>query len=231
MKFTFGRQQSDSSLISAVKKGDKGAYEQLFVRYYPTLLRFIHGMLKDNHMAEDIAQNIFMKLWIHREKLDSTQSLKNYLFVLAKHEIFNIFKAKRTTMLSLLPQLNDRDIEDRGYSIEEQYNYAELNELLIQNISKMPPQRQLIFRMSRCEHLSNREIAERLGLSVRSVDKHIELALKDLHNSICCFSPSFLRFFHFLAIPITQSGAFGCSYYSRTSGRGTRPANNKGKGS
>ena len=103
MKFTFGRQQSDSSLISAVKKGDKGAYEQLFVRYYPTLLRFIHGMLKDNHMAEDIAQNIFMKLWIHREKLDSTQSLKNYLFVLAKHEIFNIFKAKRTTMLSLLP--------------------------------------------------------------------------------------------------------------------------------
>lgn len=189
MKFTFGRQQSDSSLISAVKKGDKGAYEQLFVRYYPTLLRFIHGMLKDNHMAEDIAQNIFMKLWIHREKLDSTQSLKNYLFVLAKHEIFNIFKAKRTTMLSLLPQLNDRDIEDRGYSIEEQYNYAELNELLIQNISKMPPQRQLIFRMSRCEHLSNREIAERLGLSVRSVDKHIELALKDLHNSICCFSP------------------------------------------
>ena len=189
MKFTFGRQQSDSSLISAVKKGDKGAYEQLFVRYYPTLLRFIHGMLKDNHMAEDIAQNIFMKLWIHREKLDSTQSLKNYLFVLAKHEIFNIFKAKRTTMLSLLPQLNDRDIEDRGYSIEEQYNYAELNELLIQNISKMPPQRQLIFRMSRCEHLSNREIAERLGLSVRSVDKHIELALKDLHNSICCCSP------------------------------------------
>ena len=231
MKFTFGRQQSDSSLISAVKKGDKGAYEQLFVRYYPTLLRFIHGMLKDNHMAEDIAQNIFMKLWIHREKLDSTQSLKNYLFVLAKHEIFNIFKAKRTTMLSLLPQLNDRDIEDRGYSIEEQYNYAELNELLIQNISKMPPQRQLIFRMSRCEHLSNREIAERLGLSVRSVDKHIELALKDLHNSICRFSPSFLRFSIFFAIPITQSGAFGCSYYSRTSGRGTRPANNKGKGS
>ena len=197
MKFTFGRQQSDSSLISAVKKGDKGAYEQLFVRYYPTLLRFIHGMLKDNHMAEDIAQNIFMKLWIHREKLDSTQSLKNYLFVLAKHEIFNIFKAKRTTMLSLLPQLNDRDIEDRGYSIEEQYNYAELNELLIQNISKMPPQRQLIFRMSRCEHLSNREIAERLGLSVRSVDKHIELALKDLHNSICCLWASFLRFFIF----------------------------------
>ena len=164
MKFTFGRQQSDSSLISAVKKGDKGAYEQLFVRYYPTLLRFIHGMLKDNHMAEDIAQNIFMKLWIHREKLDSTQSLKNYLFVLAKHEIFNIFKAKRTTMLSLLPQLND---------------------LSIKHISTTPPPPQLIFRMSRCEHLSNREIAERLGLSVRSVDKHIELALKDLHNSIC----------------------------------------------
>ena len=57
MKFTFGRQQSDSSLISAVKKGDKGAYEQLFVRYYPTLLHFIRGMLKVDHMSEDIAPN------------------------------------------------------------------------------------------------------------------------------------------------------------------------------
>ena len=185
MKFTFGRQQNDSELISAIIRGDVGAYEQLFVRYYPTLLHFIRGMLKDDHMSEDIAQNIFMKLWIHREKLDSTQSVKNYLFVLAKHEIYNIFKAKRTTMLSLLPQLSDRDVADRGASAEEQYNYTELNALLMQGISKMPPQRQLIFRMSRYEHLSNREIAERLGLSVPTVDKHIELALKDLHSSLC----------------------------------------------
>ena len=116
MKFTFGRQQNDSELISAIIRGDVGAYEQLFVRYYPTLLHFIRGMLKDDHMSEDIAQNIFMKLWIHREKLDSTQSVKNYLFVLAKHEIYNIFKAKRTTMLSLLPQLSEEeaDVYRRG---------------------------------------------------------------------------------------------------------------------
>ena len=88
-------------------------------------------------------------------------------------------------MLSLLPQLSDRDVADRGVSAEEQYNYTELNALLMQGISKMPPQRQLIFRMSRYEHLSNREIAERLGLSVRTVDKHIELALKDLHSTLC----------------------------------------------
>lgn len=81
-------------------------------------------------------------------------------------------------------QLSDRDVADRGASAEEQYNYTELNALLMQGISKMPPQRQLIFRMSRYEHLSNREIAERLGLSVRTVDKHIELALKDLHSSL-----------------------------------------------
>jgi len=185
MKFSFGRQQNDSELVSAIIRGSVSAYEQLFVRYYPTLLHFIRNMLKDDHMSEDIAQNIFMKLWIHREKLDSTQSVKNYLFVLAKHEIYNIFKAKRTTMLSLLPQLSDRDVADRGVSAEERYNYTELNALLMQGIQKMPAQRQLIFRMSRYEHLSNREIAERLGLSVRTVDKHIELALKDLRSTLC----------------------------------------------
>lgn len=184
MKFTFGRHPDDSELISAIIRGEVSAYEQLFERYYPTLLHFIRGMLKDDHMAEDIAQNTFMKLWIHREKLDSTLSVKNYLFVLSKREIYNIFKAKRTTMLSLQPQMSDRDIADRS-TAEEHYNYTELNALLMQGISKMPPQRQLIFRMSRYEHLSNREIADRLDLSVRTVDKHIELALKDLHNSLC----------------------------------------------
>ena len=64
MKFTFGRQQSDSSLISAVKKGDKGAYEQLFVRYYPTLLRFIHGMLKDRKFFSD--RKIFPEIKLRR---------------------------------------------------------------------------------------------------------------------------------------------------------------------
>lgn len=69
--------------------------------------------------------------------------------MLAKHEIANIFKDKRTTMLSLLPQLSDRDVADRGASAEEQqYSATELNALLMQGISKMPPQRQLIFRMS-----------------------------------------------------------------------------------
>lgn len=184
MKFIFSKKQSDNELIFAIIRGDVSAYEQLFVRYYPTVMHFIRGMLKDEHMAEDIAQNVFMKLWIHREKLDCMQSVKNYLFVLAKHEIYNIFKAKRTTMLSLLPQMSDRDVADHT-SAEEHYNYTELNALLMQGISKMPPQRQLIFRMSRYEHLSNREIAERLGLSTRTVDKHIELALKDLHNSLC----------------------------------------------
>ena len=197
MKFTFGRQQSDSSLISAVKKGDKGAYEQLFVRYYPTLLRFIHGMLKDNHMAEDIAQNIFMKLWIHREKLDSTQSLKNYLFVLAKHEI-QLCRTERAAhpehLKNAAPTAIDLPHEPLRTSLQPR----------------------------------DRRTAGSLGAQRRQTHRTGSERSSQLHLLIL---PSFLRFFHFFAIPITQSGAFGCSYYSRTSGRGTRPANNKGKGS
>ena len=143
----------------------------------PRSLHFIRGMLKDDHMSEDIAQNIFMKLWIHREKLDSTQSVKNYLFVLAKHEIYNIFKAKRTTMLSL-PQLSDRDGGPRslGRGTIQLYGAECAADAGISNAA--PATTDLPHEPLRTPLQPAR--SPNGWVSVRTVDKHIELALKDL---------------------------------------------------
>lgn len=75
-------------------------------------------------------------------------------------------------------------LEQASEDLEEKINAAELLDKISFNISKLPPQRQLIFQMSRYEHLSNQEIAQRLDLSVRTVEKHIQLAIKDLKNII-----------------------------------------------
>ena len=169
----------EQDLLRQLIRGDIAGYEVLFHKYYPTFFAFIKGMTKETAVAEDIAQNIFMKVWLNREKLDAAKSIRNYLFVLAKHEIYNYFRTKSRTFTTEskgggnLPSRNE---------IEEKLDLAETAEQVETIVGKMPPQRQQIFRMSRFEHMPSREIAEQLNLSVRTVDKHLELALKELRK-------------------------------------------------
>ena len=67
-------------LLRQLREGDMASYEILFHRYYPTFFAFAKGMLKDEGAAEDIIQNVFMKIWIHREALVETMSIKNYIY-------------------------------------------------------------------------------------------------------------------------------------------------------
>lgn len=173
---------SDSVLIEMVKKGDVSAYGQLFRRYYPTLLSFIKSLLKNDEEAKDVAQNAFMKLWLFRDTLVSDKSVKNYLCVLAHNDIINIFKSKRVSSVDLHKELDET--LQVGHPVDDFSDYMETSYRLSSRIEKMPPQRKRIFIMSRYENLSNDEIATRLNLSVRTVDKHIQLALKDLRGAL-----------------------------------------------
>ena len=91
----------EQDLLRQLIRGDIAGYEVLFHKYYPTFFAFIKGMTKETAVAEDIAQNIFMKVWLNREKLDAAKSIRNYLFVLAKHEIYNYFRTKSRTFTTL----------------------------------------------------------------------------------------------------------------------------------
>lgn len=91
----------EEELLRQLIRGDIAGYEVLFHKYYPTFFAFIKGMTKETAVAEDIAQNIFMKVWLNREKLDAAKSIRNYLFVLAKHEIYNYFRTKSRTFTTL----------------------------------------------------------------------------------------------------------------------------------
>jgi RNA polymerase sigma-70 factor (ECF subfamily) len=180
-----GGKYTDEDLISILMSGsgsEVDAYERIFHRYYPMVLNFIKGMLKDSAVAEDVAQNIFMKLWINRYSLNRNQSLKNYLCVMARNEVINLVSSKTARLTSTHPQLPDRPSFEP--TAEEWINYSEANAQIASSIEAMPPQRREIFKMSRYEHLSNMEIAIRMNLSMRTVEKHIELALKDLRKSM-----------------------------------------------
>lgn len=177
---------TDKQLIDILLSTERGkaidAYECVFHRYYPMIINFVKGMLKDENLSEDVAQNVFMKLWINRASLNSNQSLKIYLCVLARNEVLDILKskAKKSTLL----QPNVQEVVSEHVDVEDWLAFSETKLRLNKNIEAMPPQRRTIFMMSRYEHMSNIDIAIKLNLSVRTVAKHIELALRQLKKTI-----------------------------------------------
>ena len=174
-------------LLRQLREGDMGSYETLFHRYYPTFFAFARGMLKDAGAAEDIIQNVFMKIWIHREALDETMSIKNYIYVLSKREVFNYLRAKYNTHVVLTEQSSSTD--------EPTTDYRELREAVQSVIDTMPPKRRSVFCLSRFKSLTNQEIADKLGISIRTVEKHIELALRTFKEQLGSLFALFVGWF------------------------------------
>lgn len=109
----------EEELLRQLIRGDIAGYEVLFHKYYPTFFAFIKGMTKETAVAEDIAQNIFMKVWLNREKLDAAKSIRNYLFVLAKHEIYNYFRTKSRTFTTLKEAIAQAESKGGEFSLRE----------------------------------------------------------------------------------------------------------------
>lgn len=178
----------DRYLMHFLKEGDYAAFETVYVRYCTKYRQFILAMVKDSDIADDITQNVFMKLWKNREKLDEKLSLTAYLYVMAKYEIFNHFRMLRNRRTSAMSQLGS-DISQvmrnpASSTPFEELTFSELSNKVAELIERMPPKRREIFKMSRFNHLSTKEIATKMGISPRTVEEHIHLALKDLKKNV-----------------------------------------------
>ena len=170
----------DKILVSRLKTGDKNAFKLLFERYYPLFISFAQRLLKDETEAEDLIQNVFMRIWVGRANLNETKSFKNYLLVSIRNEIFQYFRHAFKFENSELNQ----EIIDCSANQEAEISAKELEQRISVIVSSMPMRRREIFNLSRYHKLSNQEIAQRLGISVRTVEKHIENALADIRKNI-----------------------------------------------
>lgn len=163
------------------KEQDKEKFEKLFLQYFPKVKLFASMLLKSEQEAEDVAQDIFIRLW-EMPELWSDNLERNYLYTMVKNSVFNRIKRKNLEsnyihqQQELLDANNLIEFED---PLNDIY-HEELNLLLKMYLEQMPTKRREVFKLSRFEHLSNAEIATKLNLSVRTVEQHIYLALKDL---------------------------------------------------
>lgn len=172
---------SERELIEKLRAGDQDAYRILFLRYYMRIYLFAKGFVKDDSLAEDIAQNVFMKLWIARANI-SGASINHLLYTITRNEIRDYFKSscrQRRDSLENNPEPVTKDVDALDL-IQSQY----IEQVVVRTIDHLSERRKEIFRLSREENLTNKEIAEMLGISVRTVKKSIELTLKEIRKAI-----------------------------------------------
>lgn len=165
-------------LIEKVLQGDHKAFEELYFMYSEQLYGFALRYLKTKEDAEGLVQEIFIKIWETRSRLKKGQSFGAYLFTIAKNTIFNQFR-KKVNEKAYLEYLRNH--------LDNRYNKTE-NDVILNDIRKqiedcietLPPQRKLVFQMSRFKGLSHKEIAKELDISEKTVETHIRLALKTI---------------------------------------------------
>ena len=167
----------DSRLIALLREGDPLSFEILFQKYYVRFYNFVFNLTKNSQAAEDIIQNVFMKIWINRANLRPDQSIHNYIYVLSKREMLNHIRDRKAYVQVerlVMAEQPSEEVTDQSMALKE------LDGRIRRFIADMPEQRHKVFLLSRYRGLTNKEIAEMMGLSVRTVDRHINLALTSL---------------------------------------------------
>ena len=171
--------ESDSILLAALSQGNEAAFDVVFRKYYPKIKFFAARLCGDEAEGENIAQDLFMQLWIRRDRLSDIRHLENYVYTMAKRASFE--QIRRSFLRQRLR--HDTPTEESGdNAVDNELHYQEFMELVRQEIDRMPKQRRRIFLMSRHDGLSNEQIARELGLSKRTVETHISLALQQLRQ-------------------------------------------------
>lgn len=166
--------------VKAFSFEDENAFRVIFLNYFPRVKGFISHLVKNETVAEDLSQEIFINLWELRESLSGIQSFDAYIYRMAKNAILNNVKRDSYHEKYIRHEL----FKPEEFTIEEEIFAREIQLLVELTVSKMPEQRKRIYTMSRQEGLKNEEIAGRLNITKKTVENHLNAALKDIKKSI-----------------------------------------------
>jgi RNA polymerase sigma-70 factor, ECF subfamily len=180
---TMIRGLDSENLLSELKKGDKKAFTQIFQLYHSRLSHFARSYVIDPDVAVNLVQDAFLKLWENSNKLKDSTSIAAYLYTITRNNCLNYLKHQKVeakyhqkiTKNSLELDLNLGALKRLEYDL---YDFEEVQQIIDRTIEMLSPQVKQVFLLSRYENLSNAEIAEKLGITVKAVEANITRALK-----------------------------------------------------
>ena len=173
--------KTNSELIKSLKQGEEKAYMHLLDKFHKRLYAYAMTLVDDHAIAEDIVQNVFLKTWQFRNKLNVEFSIQSFLYKSIYNEFLNSYKKDKSVMVLQMKYYEalTEVVESTDYKVIEK-----MINLVTKEIEKLPPKCRQIFSLSKKEGLSNIEIAEYLKISPKAVEKQITKAFNVLRTKL-----------------------------------------------
>ncbi len=180
---------TDREILEGLKKGNKDVFEALFRKYVSTLREYAFFYVGDVHIAEDIVQDLFVKIWENRENFNIHTSLKAYLYRSTHNNCIQFLRHKNVSYKHdkyLQGRLAEARLMEQLYFEKgiQQLFEKEITDLVNKSLEKLPTKTSEIFILSRRKYLKNSEIANKLNLSEKSVEYHISKTLELLRTDL-----------------------------------------------
>jgi len=181
---------NDYNLVQLLQKGNVAAFDSLFEVYSPKLYGFALKYFKNETDAEELVQEVFVKVWENHQSLKSELSFKSYLFTIALNQIRKHFNKKVTSLRYLESLQNDPEFSDQIITDD----YETTLRKIYQIIGQMPERRREIFLKSKLEGKSSKEVATELGISAGTVDNQVSEAIRFIRSRLKTESISLFLF-------------------------------------
>jgi RNA polymerase sigma-70 factor (family 1) len=173
----------DAELLALLRLDDRKAFEMLYNKYSPKIYHVAYNLFRDKAICEDLVQELFIDLWTKRNNLNIS-SLEWYLKVAIKNRVLMYIRTKKATLdLSAIAMLTEK------YTADSKLLQNDISTILKNNVERLPEKCRQIFTLSRKEYLSNKEIASRLNISIKTVENQMTIALRYLRAGLTDYLP------------------------------------------
>lgn len=176
------KKHHNNDLLARIKLGDKQAFAQLFRQNFAMVTNYIRQFIKDDEASQDLAQDVFVKLWKYRTKLDPAFAPHGILKTISKRLVLNELRRISYSNQARIHYWNS--VQVLRNTVEEQLRYEELLQLANHAITSLPHRQQEVFRLSRQEGLSHEEIASTLRISKSTVNNLLVRAIKTVKTAL-----------------------------------------------
>jgi RNA polymerase sigma-70 factor, ECF subfamily len=163
----------DIQILNLIKSEDRNAFNELYRRYYGKLKTYLRKHNSDDE-NEDILQDVFADLWMHRRKINVTTSVSAFVYSILKHKLYNYYRAREVKERS-----EGLIIQDNQY-VEHHADLLDVKRMIKEKLETMPVKQKTAFKLSRFKYMTNKEIADHMHIRVRGVENYISAALTSL---------------------------------------------------